>query len=1465
MAQITPTEPGAKRVGNIHPAGITELYVPSSPIVDICFVHGFTGHPDRTWRSKKRAKKTEISSNHVAKRAKLASFMTHSRLAEENTNNPDVISEMSDTSELSESVYWPRDLLPEIIPQARVLTFGYDTNIRHSLGGPISQNRLSDHAGDFLAALEGCRHRNPCRPLVFIAHSLGGLLVKDMLRISKSYESSQPDRWRVYESTASLLFFGTPHAGADPRNALHRTLTNIIKALGFRVNNEIVQTLMPGAERSKLLADDFLKWTSACGWDIYTFQEELPHSALKVKIVEDHSSCINDPCHERIVHIRADHVDMCRFTDIEDPEFRKVTSALFRVQESLISRPLRFPSDATPPLEHPQSRTDVLPLSPEQRQRLLEKLSFEGIDSRYMTHRTAHSKTCQWLPQHSLYKLWLDPAQLDTHHGFLWIRGKPGTGKSVMMKYLFQSTRRNKRNCIVISFFFSARGSLLEHTTEGMYRSLLSQLLPHLPMVNIDQDALHHLLNLDENKEWPIEALKDVLRSFVEQIKKDLYCFVDALDECPEDEVRDMISFLEDLGTNTTNSNFKVRVCFSSRHYPYITIRYGLQLVLEDEVDHSKDMQCYIRSKLNIKQPRLRQEIEDEIVERSSRIFLWAVLVVDILNKEYDKGGDVNIRKKLRQLPKGLHQLFHDILTRDNGNLDELVLCIQWILYAKRPLRPEELYFGMKLGGDPSACPLWDQTAITLDQISRFNLNVSKGLAEVTKKDKTVQFIHESVRDYLLREKGLQTLLHHLDSPTSLSEGASHDTLRDICSTQIFATVSIGKTPDNEDQQSWMPLLKYAITYILVHADSAQSSGSDQKEFLSNFPREAWIDLDNELQKHKTRRHSDQVHLLYLLAEQNLASLIGVHPERHRALFMQQESERYPSPVIAAMAFGQNEAIRAIALEAARGVVSRDRHQDLSRIEAELRNMPRFRKDLDGSHWKRTSTFSAIGAIGSASLVDIFWDQILAVTDMKTEEILANLQLSTSPEVAKLLIQRGALVDGICNVVDGAALQISVKADTVATAEYLLSLGANPNLESAMISYNCFSQAKSSRMAELLLQYGAFFDRHLSDLGRVGKFILSLGISFLELPDPTKRLWAQAKQEFSGQSMLHMAADGGTPLSFTIEASNVAMVRILLDSGANPNLQAADGCTPLYLAAKASNVAVVRILLDSGANPNLQAADGCTPLYLAAKASNVAVVRILLDSGANPNLQVADGCTPLLAAALALEYNYKGAPAQRTVELILQSTMLDTVNVRNRVGRSPLCSAMEAGNCEVSQWLISHPSFDANSEVYNAYFPICRAVQKAQFEVAQQLLSHPSININLRDKLGISPLCRAVHRNSLETVQLLLSYPTINVNLQDNNGSSPLIWAVSYDYLEIVQLLISHPTIDVNFQDEKGRTPLLLAARSAELETVQLLLSDSRVDRGARCRDGMSAVSYAKRNYKPGVLDLVQRRCGNHV
>lgn len=83
------------------------------------------------------------------------------------------------TPEMPEpTLFWPRDLLPQDCPNARILTYGYDTKITKYTSGSTSKNSVLSHSKDFLFAL-GRSHAKDC-PLIFLAHSLGGIVVKEV-------------------------------------------------------------------------------------------------------------------------------------------------------------------------------------------------------------------------------------------------------------------------------------------------------------------------------------------------------------------------------------------------------------------------------------------------------------------------------------------------------------------------------------------------------------------------------------------------------------------------------------------------------------------------------------------------------------------------------------------------------------------------------------------------------------------------------------------------------------------------------------------------------------------------------------------------------------------------------------------------------------------------------------------------------------------------------------------------------------------------------------------------------------------------------------------------------------------------------------------------------------------------------------------------------------------------------------
>ncbi|RPA74493.1 hypothetical protein BJ508DRAFT_319582 [Ascobolus immersus RN42] len=434
---------------------------------------------------------------------------------------------------------------------------------------------------------------------------------------------------------------------------------------------------------------------------------------------------------------------MCRFGTTSDVEYRKVAAALERIIEKGLK--------------------SKVPLSADDRIKLIDLLRFDQIAYRHASIKAAHASTCSWLLDDVAYKAWLDTGLRSTHHGFLWIKGKPGAGKSTVMKFAYEKSKRiyqQSSSSIVLSFFFNARGERLEKSVEGMYRSLLYRLLTQIEGLQIDIGDLV----LSDNMTWNVGALRGLFESAIRNLEdRRLTCFIDALDECPLKEVQELVKDFQTLGQLATELGVSFSVCFSSRHYPHVRIQKAIEIVLEERPEHVSDIKKVIDQDLKIGNDGDDVEyIRKEMVERAQGIFLWVVLVIRILNEEYSDGRVHRLRKRLEELPTDSHQLFRDMLTRDAKNIDELILCLQWVLFAKTPLSREELYFAI-LAGTEDEVPEWNRAVVTYKVIEKFILSSSKGLIEVMRGGRqAVQFIHESVRDFLLKDNGLATIREDL-------------------------------------------------------------------------------------------------------------------------------------------------------------------------------------------------------------------------------------------------------------------------------------------------------------------------------------------------------------------------------------------------------------------------------------------------------------------------------------------------------------------------------------------------------------------------------------------------------------------------------------------------------------------------------------------------------------------------------
>ena len=226
-------------------------------------------------------------------------------------------------------------------------------------------------------------------------------------------------------------------------------------------------------------------------------------------------------------------------------------------------------------------------------------------------------------------------------------------------------------------------------STQGMYRSLLHQIFSQLKQLppGIPSSVATSLKRYG----WSIRVLQNMLRTVILYLnhEKSLVCYIDALDECAEDDIREAIHHFEELASLALTHDRKFLICFASRHYPTITIRHHREIDLDKQSGHQKDISDYVSGALRVS-GSLGAELQRSILDRSAGVFLWAVLTVRILNKLNDHGGTrAQLRAQLSEVPLGVQTLFSAILQEHDVYL---LPTLQWVLFAHNPLTISELY-----------------------------------------------------------------------------------------------------------------------------------------------------------------------------------------------------------------------------------------------------------------------------------------------------------------------------------------------------------------------------------------------------------------------------------------------------------------------------------------------------------------------------------------------------------------------------------------------------------------------------------------------------------------------------------------------------------------------------------------------------------------------------------------------------
>ncbi|KAK9473951.1 uncharacterized protein V1510DRAFT_311325 [Dipodascopsis tothii] len=261
-------------------------------IADIIAIHGLTGHGEKTWT----------------------------------TNGKN-----------GSSAMWLRDFLPDEAERhgisVRVMVYNYNANAW--LGK--NTNHLADRAVGMERQIYSSRLECMSRPLLFVAHSMGGLVAKAFLnhlhdRLSEyipGYPNGRPEEFQMMErwkqlrrAICGIVFLATPHRGSIFGSIMARLprVSNAVKDL--RLNSDQLESLSSSFEEAYFdRNDDYGAFYTAC------FYETKPIFMLGNSLIvtkesaEMRQSLLN-------VGLEADHIEICKFSGPDDPKFRAVAPVI---------------------------------------------------------------------------------------------------------------------------------------------------------------------------------------------------------------------------------------------------------------------------------------------------------------------------------------------------------------------------------------------------------------------------------------------------------------------------------------------------------------------------------------------------------------------------------------------------------------------------------------------------------------------------------------------------------------------------------------------------------------------------------------------------------------------------------------------------------------------------------------------------------------------------------------------------------------------------------------------------------------------------------------------------------------------------------------------------------------------------------------------------------------------------------
>ncbi|EWZ36204.1 hypothetical protein FOZG_11945 [Fusarium oxysporum Fo47] len=654
----------------------------SAGAVDLVAVHGLKGHPTKTWRHAKT------------------------------------------------KAFWLKDFVPEDIKNARVMTYGYNSDVAFSK----STAGVEDFAKDLLARLKAVRQDEWKRPIIFICHSMGGLIVKKALIFAH-------DRQQIYntvaESKVGIIFLATPHRGSGLAGP-GQLASKLLRTFGISANTKLVKSLR---QKSESLWDISCQFVDRAA-EIYikTFYETNSLSFMSSLVVDKDSAVLFHPNETALPMLNTNHHTISRFSHRECQNYTLMRAALQDLHSKLILR------DSCP---IPGDQTTV-------------KIIQQFYKSDYMKYRAPVKppiqNTFSWFLQESQYIAWFESPL----SSLLWVSGDPGCGKTTLAAFLVDSINHylslGDNDFIVTYFFFNGNNFADQVDGTALLFALIHQLLQAnpalIPLVEKSLTLNHTQSGLN------LDKLCEIFRTIVSspQRKPDrIVCVIDALDECEKESMIQIIRFLASIifdDRNSTSESGWLKIVITSRYNQHIddVLPAHQQVRLADHAESTRrDIATFIRARCVQVQTitrcsdAMRRSIEKELIERSDNTFLWVHMVLDLLENNTDASPQ-SFESILRSIPNRLDGLYDNILQRSRSR-HELLRILSIIVGSQRTLTLDEIDVALAVRPDDSYIRQVQHRCHP--DIARYLYDVCGPFIRIW--NGTVSFIHQTATEFLLQ------------------------------------------------------------------------------------------------------------------------------------------------------------------------------------------------------------------------------------------------------------------------------------------------------------------------------------------------------------------------------------------------------------------------------------------------------------------------------------------------------------------------------------------------------------------------------------------------------------------------------------------------------------------------------------------------------------------------------------------